>query len=194
MEKFETYLKQYKIVVAIAVAGLVLIGFLISKIVPIIIDNIDTSKKITEAQKNYKDKQRVLESIKTQLAETQKRNEEVIKAFYRPIGQASDTESAIAEEFAEILVVLRGNSIKMKSIEYTYDPEDDAFVKNIPDKYSVAKLDMELIGTYKNFESFLKELYKHEHFLDIGSIEIVPYKKDKKILIVKMQLKLYAQK
>ena len=194
MEKFKIFLKQYKIVVAILLGGLVLIGFLISKIVPTIVENTSTSKKIVEAKKTYEDKQRVLESIKSQLEETKKRNEEVVKAFYKPIGQATDTESAIAEEFAEILVVLRGNSIKMKSIEYTYDPEDDAFVQNMSDKYSVARLDMELIATYKNFESFLKELYKHEHFLDIGSIEIVPYKKDKKILIIKMQLKLYAQK
>ena len=67
-------------------------------------------------------------------------------------------------------------------------------MKNVPAKYNVAKLDIEMIATYKDFERFLKELYKHEHFLDISSFEIVPYQKDKKILIIKFQLKLYAQK
>ena len=51
-----------------------------------------------------------------------------------------------------------------------------------------------MIGTYKDFEGFLKELYKHEHFLDMASMEIVPYSRDKKILIINFQLKLYAQK
>ena len=80
------------------------------------------------------------------------------------------------------------------SIKYEYDPKDDNFVKNVADKYNVAKLNVEMIGTYKDFEGFLKELYKHEHFLDISSVEIVPYQKDRKILIIKFQLKLYAQK
>ena len=105
-----------------------------------------------------------------------------------------DTESVIANEFAEILTLIRANGVKTRSVQYEYDPKDDNFVKNLPDKYNVAKLDVEMIATYKEFEGFLKELYKHEHFLDISDIEVVPYQKDKKILIIKFQLKLYAQK
>ena len=40
----------------------------------------------------------------------------------------------------------------------------------------------------------MKDLYKHEHFLDIQSIEVNPYKKDKTILHIKMDLNLYAEK
>ena len=89
---------------------------------------------------------------------------------------------------------MRNYSVKARTLQYDYNPQDDNFVKNTTDKYTVAKLDAEMISTYKNFESFLKELYKHEHFLDISSIEVVPYTKDRKILIIKFQLKLYAQK
>jgi len=99
-----------------------------------------------------------------------------------------------ASTSSEILTLLRENLIKTRSIKYEYDPQSDSFVRNVPSEYHVAKLDTEMIGTYKNFESFLKELYKHEHFLDISNIEIVPYQKDKKILLIKFQLKLYAQR
>jgi len=39
-----------------------------------------------------------------------------------------------------------------------------------------------------------EELYKHEHFLDVQSVEIVPYRKNKSILLVNFKLKLYAKK
>jgi hypothetical protein len=51
-----------------------------------------------------------------------------------------------------------------------------------------------LIGTYTEFENFLRELFKHEHFLEISSIEIKPYQKNKRILLISMQVKLYAQR
>ena len=53
---------------------------------------------------------------------------------------------------------------------------------------------MEMIGNYSNYDNFLKEMYKHEHFLDIQSAEIVPYKKNKRILLINFKVKLYAKK
>ena len=53
---------------------------------------------------------------------------------------------------------------------------------------------MEMIGSYINYDNFLKELYKHEHFLDIQSVEIVPYRKNKRILLINFKLKLYSKK
>ena len=53
---------------------------------------------------------------------------------------------------------------------------------------------MEMIASYTNFDNFIKELYKHKHFLDIESFEIVPYKKNRKILLINFKLKLYSQK
>ena len=58
------------------------------------------------------------------------------------------------------------------------------------DKYWIQKF----FGSYIKFQSFLKDLYKHEHFLNIQEIEINPYKKDKSILHIKLILSLYAEK
>jgi Tfp pilus assembly protein PilO len=89
---------------------------------------------------------------------------------------------------------MRENKIKARSFKYDYDPEDDNFVSHVGDKYHVCRISAELIGTYTQFESFLREIFKHEHFLDISSIEIVPYQKNKRILLINMQIKLYAQR
>ena len=105
-----------------------------------------------------------------------------------------DTEAVMSDEFGEILQLLRDNKIKTRSVKYDYDPQDDNFVKNVGDRYSACRLNIEMVANYSNLENFLRELYKHEHFLDISKIEIVPYDKNKRILLINLQIKLYAQK
>ena len=115
------------------------------------------------------------------------------KPFYKPIMEGLDSEAIIAGEFTEILQLIRDSKIKVRSIKYDYKP-DDAFLTNAPDKYNVARLSMEMVSNYTSYNNFLKSLYKHDHFLDIESVEIVPYKKNKTYLLINFKLKLYAKK
>lgn len=190
MEKYTVYLKKFQIAVAIlAVALLVFIGAL-AKTIPLV-------GNIVEIQDNYKtqnaslaDAERKLQELKDDAA----KKENVLKMFFKPISDGLDTEAAISDEFGEILQVMRDNKIKARSVKYDYDPQDDNFVKNAGAKYHVCRVTAEMIASYGNFAGFLRELYKHEHFLDISSIEILPYQKNKRILLVNLQFKLYAQK
>lgn len=194
MNEIEVYFKKFKSIILILVLTLVVFGYIISKIIPIVTDIVKISQNYKTAVTTLADKERTYKNLKEKTEKAEAENQKTPKAVYKPIEQGMDTESIVANQFAEILTFIRGNAIKTRSIKYEYDPKDDKFVKNVPDKYHVAKLDIEMISTYKEFEGFLKELYKHEHFLDISSIEIIPYDKDKKVLIIKFQLKLYAQK
>ncbi len=142
-------------------------------------------------------KQATLDDYKKKEAEEkakEKESESANKPFYKPIESGMDTESVIAGEFAEVLQLVRANKIKVRSIKYDYDPKDDNFVQGAGEKYNVARLNMEMISNYSDYDNFLKEMYKHEHFLDIQSVEIVPYKKNKKILLINFKVKLYAKK
>lgn len=194
MEKYTVYLKKFQIAVAIlAVALLVFIGAL-AKTVPLV-------GNIFEIQDNYKtqnaslaDAERKLQELKDDAAKKEAEDESVLKMFFKPISDGLDTEAAISDEFGEILQVMRDNKIKARSVKYDYDPQDDNFVKNAGAKYHVCRVTAEMIASYGNFVGFLRELYKHEHFLDISSIEILPYQKNKRILLVNLQFKLYAQK
>ena len=194
MNEIEVYFKKFKSIILILVLTLVVFGYIISKIIPIVTDIVKISQNYKTAVTTLAEKGRTYKNLKEKTEKAEAENQKTPKAVYKPIEQGMDTESIVANQFAEILTFIRGNAIKTRSIKYEYDPKDDKFVKNVPDKYHVAKLDIEMISTYKEFEGFLKELYKHEHFLDISSIEIIPYDKDKKVLIIKFQLKLYAQK
>ena len=194
MNEIEVYFKKFKSIILILVLTLVVFGYIISKIIPIVTDIVKISQNYKTAVTTLADKERTYKNLKEKTEKAEAENQKTPKAVYKPIEQGMDTESIVANQFAEILTFIRKKKIKTRSIKYEYDPKDDKFVKNVPDKYHVAKLDIEMISTYKEFEGFLKELYKHEHFLDISSIEIIPYDKDKKVLIIKFQLKLYAQK
>ena len=126
--------------------------------------------------------------------EKEKESEKAKKPFYKPVMTGLDTEAVIAGEFAEILQLVRANQIKVRSIKYEYDPKDDTFVNQAGSQYNVARLNMEMIANYSNYDNFLKEMYKHDHFLDIQSAEIVPYKKNKRVLLINFKVKLYAKK
>ncbi len=193
-EDYKMYLKKFKIAISIAVGAVVAVGFLISKIVP-------QFQKITEIQEQYKtqttllaDTERKLKGLQDSIQVKKTESENALKVFFKPINGGNDTESIMSDEFGEILQIIRENKIKTRSINYDYDPQDDNFVKNVGNKYHVCRITAEMIGNYSNFESFLRELYKHEHFLEISKIEIIPYEKNKKILLATMQIKLYAQK
>lgn len=193
-QQMNIYLKKCKSMIAILVGALLVLIFLLSKIIPMAQEISKLKKDYSDAVVTLSDKERTLADLKKKAEAEAKNNNDQLKEFYKPIEQGMDTEAVIANEFAEIFELLRANSVKTRSIQYEYEPQDDNFVKNAAAQYHVAKLDSEMIATYKNFEGFLKELYKHEHFVDISSIEVVPYDKDKKILIIKFQMKLYAQK
>ncbi len=193
-EDYKVYLKKFKIAVSVFVGSIAVFGFLLSKIIPEI-------QRITNIQNEYKnqtttlaDAERKLKGLQDNIEAKKIENENMVKAFFKSINGGTDTESVISDEFSEILQLMRENKIKTRSIKYDYDPQDDNFVKNVGNKYHVCRITAEMIANYSNFESFLRELYKHEHFLEISKIEILPYEKNKRILLINLQVKLYAQR
>ncbi len=194
MEKYSVYLKKFKIAAAILAVALVVFILLIAKIVPVI-------QQISSIQQEYKtqaetlaDTERKLADLKAAAERKKAEDANVMKAFFKPIEMSLDTEAVMSDEFGEILQLLRENKIKTRSVKYDYDPQDDNFVKNAGDRYSACRLDIEMVANYASLENFLRDLYKHEHFLEIAKIEIAPYEKNRRILLVNLQIKLYAQK
>ncbi len=194
MDKYSIYLKKFKIALGIVFAALFLSIFLITKTVP-------EAQKISQIQNDYAaktsslaDSERKLQDLKDAAKRREAENESIAKVFFKPINEGLDTEAAISDEFGEILQLIRENKIKTRSVKYDYDPQDDNFVKNAANRYHVCRVTAEMIASYSSFANFLRDLYKHEHFLEISKIEIAPYLKNKRILLINLQIKLYAQK
>lgn len=191
---YSTYLKKFKVAVAILGLALLVAIVMIAKTVPEI-------QKIVQIQEDTKNKSSDLADAERKLAElkaaAERKDEQdfsVLQMFFKPVSEGLDTEAAISDEFGEILQILRDNKVKTRSVNYDYDPQDDNFVKNAANKYHVCRITAEMIASYADFANFVRELYKHEHFLDISKIEIVPYQKNKRILLISFQIKLYAQR
>ncbi len=193
--------KQFNTPILLAVFVLILfIYMVVSQVVPGIQATLtarteyeNTQASLIQAQEK-RDKLKAEAEAEAQKSAQQDKNMAEAKPFFKPVMSGLDTEAVIAGEFTEILELIRANKIKVRSIKYDYDPQDDNFVKGASAQYNVARLNMEMVANYLDYDNFLKELYKHEHFLDVQSVEIVPYRKNKSILLVNFKLKLYAKK
>ena len=194
MEKLSVYIKKFKIALGIIFVSIALVAFFVSKIVPGVQSIISIQEQQKTQSASLVDAERKLENLKADAERKKLESENLPKAFFKPITEGLDTEAVISDEFGEILQLIRENKIKTRSVNYEYDPQDDNFVKNVAYKYHVCRVTAEMIANYSDFENFLRDLYKHEHFLDISKIEIVSYEKNKRILLINMQFKLYAQK
>lgn len=195
MEQFSEYLKKFKIAAAILGGTLFIFIILLTRIIPNAGEIIKVQGQTKSALDGIADAQRKISDIKI---ESEKRASEETnleeRMFYKPIDSGMDTESIISEELAGIVTLIRENRIKVRSITYNYDPVDDNFIKNAGARFTACRLDIEMIAGYADFERLLKDLYKNPNFLDISKIEIVPYSKNKRILIIKAQIKMYAQR
>lgn len=194
MEKYNIYFKKFQVAILIFAGAVFAIGFLIYKTVPEVQKIIDIQEQQKTQSASLADAERKLADLRADSERRKVENENLPKLFFRPVNMGLDTEAAISEEFGEILQLIRENKIKTRSIVYEYDPKDDNFVKNVPEKYQVCRITAEMIANYSDFENFLRDLYKHEHYLEISKIEIKPYEKNKRILLINLQLKLYAQR
>lgn len=189
-------LKQFLVPILIVIVSLAVAVYMCMKVADNVQSILGYNNDIAAKQQLLKEKKEQLEKfIKEEAAEAKKTAEDAAnsKPFYKPAATGMNTEAIIQGEFAEILELIRVNKIKVRTIKYEYDPQDDAFVKGAGGKYKAARLNMEMIANYTSYNNFLKELYKHEHFLDIQSVEVVPYRKNKQILLINFKLKLYSQ-
>lgn len=173
------------------------IYLIVTQVVPGVQEYITVSNNYKQTKDTYDQTTQTIETLKESNAaaiDAASNTEGVDKDFFRPLEAGVDSESILASEFSEILQLMKSNTIKTRSVKYTYDPADDNFIKGAGGKFSVCQLDMQMIASYANFKNFMKDLYKHEHYLDIANVEIVPYQKNKSILLINLKLKLYAEK
>ncbi|HIS35061.1 TPA: hypothetical protein IAC10_00315 [Candidatus Scatousia excrementigallinarum] len=182
---------------ALAIIGLlifVVIYLLVMRIAPSIQTISQTASEYKTQSDLLAEKERLLDTKKQAVLKATDTNLNGTKDMYKPLESGLDAEGVVAAQFDDILKMLKANAIKTRSIKYDYNPADDPFVKGAGDKLSACTLDMQMVATYKNFEGFIKDLYKHEHFLDISKVEIIPYEKNKTLLLINFKLKLYAKK
>ena len=114
------------------------------------------------------------------------------KKIYSPIESDLGNDTLFFTLYNDVIEMLHAKSIKIKSIDYVYNPETDAFVKFGKDVYFVCDVDMEVVSNYTNLGKLIQDLYQYPYYIKINKVEVRPYPKDKTILVSNLSLRLYA--
>lgn len=188
MDKYKRY---YGLAIFLVSAFLLIYGSfnLISpKLEELASKNAELENKQTELKAKQNEKMIVANKIKKiqdSITSSQKK-------IYAPLESDLGNDSLFFNLYNDLIDMLHANTVKIKSINYTYNPADDEFVKFGKDVYFVCDVNMELASNYTNLGQLIQELYQYPYYIRINSLDIKPYAKDKKILITNLSLRLYA--
>ncbi len=184
-------MKKYKESILYIVFIIVIFIFTIIKTAPQLGNIIKIEKELGEKKTQSADLEKRLEDLKR--AEMEKLTiTGPTKKIFKP-ETSGDTEANFSLMFDDIIDIAKYNSVKIYSVKYTYNPPEDEFIKSNTGKYNVCQLNMEIIVDYQNLETFIKDLLKYPYLINIDQLELTPYPKNKRILLVNFQLKLYSQ-
>lgn len=114
------------------------------------------------------------------------------KKIYSPIESDLGNETLFFTLYNDVIEMVLANSVKIKSIDYTYNPETDAFVKFGKDVYFVCDVNMDLVSNYVNLGKLIQDIYQYPYYIKINELDVKPYSKDKKVLLSTLSLRLYA--
>ena len=129
--------------------------------------------------------QKKIKQIKDSISGSQKK-------IYSPIESDLGNDTLFFTLYSDVIEMVHSNSIKIKAIDYIYNPESDAFVKFGKDVYFVCDVNMELVSNYVNLGKLIQDLYQYPYYIKINELEVKPYDKDKKILLTTLSIRLYA--
>ena len=143
------------------------------------------TEELEKKQNELKIVQGKIKRIKDSISGSQKK-------IYSPIESDLGNDTLFFTLYNDIIEMIHANSVKIKTIDYVYNPEADAFVQFGKDVYFVCDVNMELVSNYRNLGKLIEDLYQYPYYIKINNVDIKPYQKDKKVLITNMSLRLYA--
>lgn len=177
-------------------AGIIVVAvFLFQKIQPEFTRTIDLYKQVGQ-QKDVAagiSKQLSVAKEKVERKKKMRLLDDMTKKVYLPAeGVSLDADSAFSVLLDDIIEISRKNHIKTHSIQSTLNPSEDVFVKGDKEHFSAYQLDMKIVSDYSDFEGFIRDLYAYNYLININNIEIYPYQKNKRILLINLTLTLYS--
>ncbi len=127
-----------------------------------------------------------IQKIKDSIGSTQKK-------IYSPVESDLGNDTLFFTLYNDMIEMLHANSIKIRAIDYKYNPDSDSFIKYGKGDYFVCDIDMDLISDYVNLGKLIQDLYQYPYYIRINSLDVKPYAKDKKILFSQLSVRLYAR-
>ncbi|MBQ7764318.1 type 4a pilus biogenesis protein PilO [bacterium] len=188
MEKYSRYYGLITFLVVTFVLGYVTFNMISPKVEELNNINADVEKqeKILKAKQQEKIVvANKLKKIKDSVIGAQKK-------IYAPMDSDLSNDTLFFTLYNDVLEMMKENSIKIKSLDYVYNPEEDEFVKSGND-YFVCDINLELVSNYTNLGKLIEQLYKYPYYIKFNNMDVKPYAKDKSILLTNMSIRLYAK-
>ncbi len=135
-----------------------------------------------------------IEQLKREKEEHDRVQKNTSKPIYFNENPSDDAMSAFGVMFEDVIQAAKHNHLRLFSIAYNMAPSDDIVYKNVGSEYHVCEIAMQLIGKYADFSSYFEDIYKYPYVMNLSTIEIKPYERDKKILIGDIKVVMYSKK
>lgn len=148
--------------------------------------------KKAEAQ-TKKEKMEDLERQKAQELLPLKNKAESGKLIYQVSASQFSPEASFGIMFENILGNITNSGIRIRSIDYNYQPVEDKILTANLQGYNACELSFTTVGSYVELQNFFKNLAKEKYLASIYEVYIEPYDKDKTILIAKFKIRLYTK-
>ena len=189
----ETILKKYAIFIAIIV---LIFGAGIYFVAPKISEVFSVQSELSSKKSQIKNLEQDVESAKLakQRAESKKDEPKIEKLIYESEYKSYDSKVNFNGMLETVLALAKQAGLKVKTIEFKNVPESDPIVQNHSSEYETTLLSAQFYGTYTQFQTFMRDVYRHQYLMGIKDFKIVPYEFDKKILKIDMSLALYMKK
>ena len=157
-----------------------------------------THNAVIEKQQEVETKkQRVEQLIRerqaNQVKPAQKKVAKSGKVIYEVLDQQFSPEASFGIMFENIISNITNSGIKIRSIEYNYQPQDDKVLAANAPGYNACELSFVTVGSYSQIQSFFKNITKENYLTNIYEVYIEPYDKNKTILIAKFKIRLYTK-
>lgn len=187
----EKYKKYYGVIVFCVVLAVLIFGAY-KLVFPKYTESVKQKTAVEAKQKEVDDLQNKLQIVQKKIKQIKDSIVSSQKKIYSPIESDLGNETLFFTLYNDVIEMLHANSVKIKAIDYTYNPQSDSFVQFGKDIYFVCDVKMELVSNYVNLGKLIQDVYQYPYYIRINELEVKPYEKDKKILLSTLSLRLYA--
>lgn len=188
MDKYKRY--QGVIVFVIVLVGLIFGAY--SIIQPMVVKMQTLEAKLETKQQELKKLNNDLRVVQSKIKKIKDSISGSQKRIYYPVESDLGNDTLFFTLYNDVIEMVHTNGVKIKSLDYNYNPESDEFVKFGKDVYFVCDVNMELVSNYVNLGKLIQDLYQYPYYIKINELTVNPYEKDKKVLIANLSLRLYA--
>lgn len=164
-------------------------------VIPQFTKSLDALKLLKSNKAQYEQVVEQYNMIKMQ-QDAQNRQKKVVKdgkvIFEAPDMQFSP-DASFAPLFELVLTIAQQSGIRIRAIDYNYSPQEDAIFAAKLEGYNTCELNMVIVGSYTEIQTFFKTIMKEQYVTNLAEVELNPWDKDKKVLIAKVKLRLYTR-